>query len=81
MIASPPADAGHGMLGGPSLGISECRTCGFGHKPGLWAAPGAQHKPAMPYGARCRDGDVDAESPTYFPITSTCAGCVKAQSN
>lgn len=35
----------------------------------------------VPYGARHKDGDVDGESPTYFPTTSTRAGCVKAQSN
>lgn len=47
LIASPPADAGQDMLAGLSLGISVCRTCVFGHKPGLWAAPGAQHRPAI----------------------------------
>lgn len=68
------------MLGGLSLGISVCRTCIFGHTPGLWAAPGVQHEPtiAMCPRAHCRDGDVDAESPTCFPTKRLYRMCKSA---
>lgn len=79
-MASPPADTGQDMLGSLSLGISVCRTCLFGHKPGLWAAPDAQHEPAIavcPMEHIAGMGKLMLNLLRIFPPT-TCAECVKA---
>lgn len=71
------------MLGGLSLRISVCRTRGFGHKPGLWGTPGAQHEPPIamcPMECVAGLGMLMLNFLHVF-LPSTCAGCVKAQSN